>query len=83
MKTAQALNNFRFASCAGGFRLLLTLLEVAGRAVVGGMFLSRIGLKCCDDFSPGPINKTNLTRRGVCRGKIPLRKNQPTSKKGR
>jgi hypothetical protein len=51
--------------------------------VAGGVFVSPAGLKLCDDFRPMPMNKMNLTRREICRGKISLQKNQPTSKKGR
>jgi hypothetical protein len=74
----------RFAPCTSGLRLLITLPEVARRARAGGVFVSPAGLKFCDAFSPSPMNKMNLTRRGICRGKISLqKKNQPTSKKGR
>jgi hypothetical protein len=73
----------RFAPCTSGLRLLITLTEVARRAMTGGVFVSPAGLKFCDAFSPSPMNKMNLTRREICRGKISLRKNQPTSKKGR
>jgi hypothetical protein len=74
MKTPQALNNLRFASCNGGLRLLITLSEAVRRAVAGGVFVSSAGLKCCDAFSPSPMNKMNLTRREICRGMISLRK---------
>jgi hypothetical protein len=47
------------------------------------VFGSPAGLKFCGAFNPPPMNKMNLTRREICRGKISLRKNQPTSKKGR
>jgi hypothetical protein len=75
--------NGRFASCTGSLWLLITLAEAARRAMAGGVFVSPAGLKFCDDFSPTPMNKMNLARRGICRGIISLRKNQPTSKKGR
>jgi hypothetical protein len=83
MKTAQTLNNLRFAPCAGGPGLLITLSKAARRTMAGGVFVSPAGLKFCDDFSPTLMNKMNLARRGICRGIISLRKNQPTSKKGR
>jgi hypothetical protein len=84
MKAAPALNNLRFAPCARGRRLLITLPETAGRAVVAGSrFVSPAGLKGCDDFRPTPMNKMNLRRREICRGKVSLPKSQPTSKKGR
>jgi hypothetical protein len=83
MKTPQALNNLRFASCTSCLRLLITLSEVARRAMAGEVFVSPAGLKFCDAFSPSPMNKMNLARREICRGIISLRKNQPTSKKGR
>jgi hypothetical protein len=42
--------------------------------MAGGVFVSPAGLKFCDAFSPSPMNKMNLTRREICRGKISLRK---------
>jgi len=43
--------------------------------------VSPAGLKFCDAFNPSPMNKMNLTRREICRGKISLRKiNQPRRK---
>jgi hypothetical protein len=73
----------RFAPCTSGLRLLITLPEVARRARTGGVFVSPAGVQFCDAFSPSPMNKMNLTRREICRGKILLQKNQSTSKKGR
>jgi len=73
----------RFASCTGSLWLLITLPEAARRAMAGGVFVSPAGSEFCDDFSPTPMNKMNLVRRGICRGIISLQKNQPTSKKGR
>jgi hypothetical protein len=64
----------RFAPCTSGLRLLITLPEAARRARAGGVFVSPAGLKFCDAFSPSPMNKMNLTRREICRGKISLRK---------
>jgi hypothetical protein len=64
----------RFASCTGGLCLLITLAQAARRAMAGGMFVSTGGLKYCDDFSPNLMNKMNLVRRGICRGRISLRK---------
>jgi hypothetical protein len=73
----------RFVPCTSGLRLLITLAAAARRARAGGVVVSPAGLKFCDAFNPSPMNKMNLTRREICRGKISLRKNQPTSKKGR
>ena len=64
----------RFAPCTSGLRLLITLPEAVRRAVTGGVFVSPAGLKFCGAFSPSPMNKMNLTRREICRGKISLRK---------
>jgi hypothetical protein len=64
----------RFAPCTSGLRLLITLSETARRAMAGGVFVSPAGLKFCDAFSPSPMNKMNLTRREICRGKISLQK---------
>jgi hypothetical protein len=64
----------RIAPCAGGLWLLITLAQAARRAMAGGVFVSPAGLIICDDFSPMPINKMNLVRRGICRGRISLRK---------
>jgi hypothetical protein len=73
----------RFAPCTNGLRLLITLAQTARRAMAGEVFVSPAGLEFCDDFSQMPMNKLNLVRRGICRGRISLQKNQPTSKKGR
>ncbi|MGA2242739.1 MAG: hypothetical protein ABSH11_12010 [Verrucomicrobiota bacterium] len=83
MKAAPTLNNLRFAPCTSGLRLLITLVAAARHAMAGGVFVLPAGLKFCEAFGLSPMNKMNLTRRGICRGKISLRKNQPTSKKGR
>jgi hypothetical protein len=64
----------RFASCTGRLWLLITLAETARRARAGEVLVSPAGLKFCDDFSPMPMNKMNLVRRGICRGRISLRK---------
>jgi hypothetical protein len=40
--------------------------------MAGGVFVSPAGLKFCGAFSPPPMNKMNLTRREICRGKISL-----------
>jgi hypothetical protein len=61
MKAAPTLKNLRFAPCARSLRLLITSPETAG-------------LTGCDDFRPTPMNKMNLTRREICRGKISLQK---------
>jgi hypothetical protein len=72
-----------FTPCASSLGLLITLAEAARRATAGGVFVSLTNLGFCDDFSPTPMNKINLACREICRGKISLQKNQPTSKKGR
>jgi hypothetical protein len=64
----------RFAPCTSGLRLLITLAQAASCAMAGGVFVSPAGLKCCDDSSPNLMNKMNLVRRGICRGRISLRK---------
>ena len=64
----------RFAPCTSGLCLLITLAQAARRAMAGGVFVSPAGLKFCDDFSPNLMNKMNLVRRGICRGRISLRK---------
>ena len=63
----------RFAPCTSGLRLLITLAAAARRARAGGVFGSPAGLKFCGAFNPPPMNKMNLTRREICRGKISLR----------
>jgi len=86
MKATLPTEKMRFASCARVARLLMILPEAARRAVDGGAFLIPALLKFSGDSSPAPMNKTNLTRHEIFRGKISLRKNQhnqPTSKKGR
>jgi hypothetical protein len=74
MKTSPALNNLRFAPCVGSLRLLITSAEAAGQAVAGGVFGLPAGFNFCDDFRPISMNRRNLTRREICRGKISLRK---------
>jgi hypothetical protein len=64
----------RFAPCTSGRRLLITLAAAARRARAGGVFVSPAGLKFCGAISPSPMNKMNLTRREIRRGKISLRK---------
>jgi hypothetical protein len=64
----------RFAPCTSGLCLLITLAQAARRATAGGVLVSPAGLNFCDDFSPNLMNKMNLVRRGICRGRISLRK---------
>ena len=64
----------RFAPCTSGLRLLITLPQAARRAMAGGVYVSPAGSEFCDDFSPTPMNKLNLVRREICRGRISLRK---------
>jgi hypothetical protein len=74
MKTSPAFNNLRFAPCVDGLRLLITLAAAARPAVAGGVFVLPAGFNFCDNFRPTPMNRINLTRREICRGKISLRK---------
>jgi hypothetical protein len=67
----------RFVSCANGVALLKIVAEVAGCAVAGKVFLIfPAGANFSDVFPPAPMNKMNLTRREIFRGKILRRKNQ-------
>jgi hypothetical protein len=77
MKTPPALNKMRFVSCMNGIRLLITSLEVAARATGGGALLNfPAGSRSAGDFTSTPMNKINLTRREICRGKISRWKNK-------
>jgi hypothetical protein len=88
------IENWRFASCTRLVLLLKKLAATTALAVVQKMLPIQFGdLKsgefCRDVFSPLQLNKFNLTRCGIFRGKILQRKNQnqkikqQTSKKGR
>jgi hypothetical protein len=77
MKAARALNKMRFVPCANGARLLIASGAAARLARPGGMVsISPAGGKFSDDFKPAPMNRNNLTCRGICRGKISQRNNQ-------
>jgi hypothetical protein len=77
MKAAQALDKMRFAPCASGAGLLITLGAAARLARPGGtVSISHAGGKFSDDFKPAPMNRNILTCRGICRGKISQRNNQ-------
>jgi hypothetical protein len=77
MKPPIPLNKLRFASCAKGAGLLKTLGAAAGRVRTGGtVSISPDGGTFSDDFRPAPMNRNNLTSRGICRGKISQRNNQ-------
>jgi hypothetical protein len=77
MKAALALNKVRFVSCAKGAGLLITLGATARLARPGGtVLISPVGGALSDDFKPAPMNRNNLTSRGICRGKISQRNNQ-------
>jgi hypothetical protein len=76
-KAALALNKMRFAPCANGVGLLITSGAAARLARPGGtVSISHAGGRFSDDFMPAPMNRNNLTSRGICRGKISQRINQ-------
>jgi hypothetical protein len=74
MKSRPALNHLRFAPCADALRLLITLAETAGCAVAGGVLASPAGFDFGHGCRPTPMNKMNLNRREIYRGKISLPK---------
>jgi len=77
MKAALTLNKMRFASCTRVARLLRILPEAARPALDGGEFLIfSAGRNFDDGFTQATMNKMNLTRHEVFRGKISRRKNQ-------
>jgi hypothetical protein len=77
MKPAISLNKVRFVPCAKGTGLLITLGAAARLARPGGtVSISPAGGVFSDDFKPVPMNRNNLTSRGICRGKISQRNNQ-------
>ena len=77
MKATLPMEKMRFASCARVARLLKILPEAARRAVDGGVFLTfPAGRNFSAAFPQATMNKKNLTRRGIFRGKISRRKNQ-------
>jgi hypothetical protein len=77
MKTTPALEKMCFASCARVPRLLKILPEAARRAMTGEEFSAfPAGRNFSDDFTQATMNKLNLTRHEIFRGKISLRKNQ-------
>jgi hypothetical protein len=77
MKPARALNNVRFAPCTKGAGLLITSGAEARLMRPGGMVpISHAGGRFSDDFKPVPMNRNNLTSRGICRGKISQQNNQ-------
>jgi hypothetical protein len=81
MKMSPALNKMRFVSCARGGALLKTL---AKRAAAGGEVLLSDVCPVFERFqihqprvsAQWPMNKMNLNRREIFRGKISLWKNQ-------
>jgi len=77
MKAARALNKMRFVPCANGAGLLITSGAAARFARPGGtVSISTAGGNFSDDFNSAPMNRNNLTSRGICRGKISQRNNQ-------
>jgi hypothetical protein len=78
MKAILPMEKMCFASCVRVARLLKILPEAARRAVDGEVFLTfPVGRVSGDDFTQATMNVNNLTRRGIFRGKISQRKNQP------
>jgi len=77
MKATLPLQKMRFASCARVARLLTILPEATRRVVGGEAFLIFLAGRCyCDGLAQVKMNKTNLTRREIFRGKVSSRKNQ-------
>ena len=79
MKATLALEKMRFASCVRVARLLMILPEAARRTMDGEVLFSNFpaGRNFGDDFTQATMNKMNLTRHEIFRGKVSLRKNQP------
>jgi hypothetical protein len=74
MKAARALNKMRFVPCAKRAGLLIISSAAARCAHPGGMVsISPAGGQFSDGFGAAPMNKNNLTCRGICRGKISQR----------
>jgi hypothetical protein len=77
MKALQTRNKLRFTACTNAARLIFTCSEAARRARPGGTFPKfPAGRRFSDDFKSAPMNKIDLTCRGICRGKISQRNNQ-------
>jgi hypothetical protein len=77
MKATLPMEKMRFASCVQVSRLLMILPEAARRAVDGEAFLIFPALlNFSGDFRPAPMNKINLTRHEIFRGKISQRQTQ-------
>jgi len=78
MNATFPMQKMRFASCARVARLLQILPEAARRAVDGEAFLIFPAARNFDGgFTQATMNKTNLTRSEIFRGKISQWKNQP------
>jgi len=77
MNATFPMQKMRFASCARVARLLKILPEAASRAVGGEAFLILpAGRNYCGVFAQVTMNRTNLIRREIFRGKVSSRKNQ-------
>jgi len=77
MKATFPMQKMRFASCVRVTRLLQILPEAARRAVDGEAFLIFPAISSFGDgFTQATMNKKNLTRGGIFRGKISQRKTQ-------
>jgi hypothetical protein len=67
----------RFAPCVRVGGLLKISAQVARRAMDGeGLSVFSAGKRFTDDFKPAVKEKSNLTRRGIFRGKISRWKTQ-------
>ena len=67
----------RFVPCVRGAGLIKILSQVARRVMDGdGLSVFSAGKRFTDDFKPAVMNKINLTRSEIFRGKILQRKTQ-------
>jgi hypothetical protein len=77
MKTLRILQKTRFVSCVRRSWMLNHKPAAAARAQAGWQFLVFAVISgCSGNPTPLIISHNNLTRRGICRGKISQRKNQ-------
>jgi len=77
MKATLSLEKMRFASCAVVARLLKILPEAARRAIGGEAFLIfPASRNYCGGLVQATMNRTNLNRHEIFRGKVSSRKNQ-------
>jgi hypothetical protein len=77
MKPTLPMQKMRFASCLRVARLLMILPEAARRAANSEAFLMFHAFRnFSGDSRLAPMNKINLTRQEIFRGKISQRKTQ-------